>query len=109
MTHTYQVWTCHKCGQSIEADKIGVWADPAPHAAGGGGLAPYHRECAPIVFQGPSFDNKAKHFTEAANLVLSVRDDTVMSKYATQAECRAAMDALWKAAEALQTVARLKT
>lgn len=39
--------------------------------------------------------------TDAANVVLGISDQTVMSKYATQAECRAARDALWYAAEVL--------
>lgn len=51
--------------------------------------------------------DKSRLYTEAANLVLARRDDTVMSKYASQAECRAARDALWEAAADLQNVASL--
>jgi hypothetical protein len=40
--------------------------------------------------------------SEASNKVLEIRDKTVMSKYASQAECKAARDALWEAACALR-------
>jgi hypothetical protein len=45
--------------------------------------------------------SSASAFTHAANKVLELRDQTVMSKYATQAECRAVRDALWEAATLL--------
>ena len=50
---------------------------------------------------------KSHYFWCAANIVQAVRMNTTMSKYATQAECRAARDALAKAAETLQTIARM--
>jgi hypothetical protein len=53
----------------------------------------------------PEGGARARTFTEAANLLLAMRDDTVMSKYVSQAECRAARDALWSASQALQAVA----
>jgi hypothetical protein len=40
--------------------------------------------------------------SEASNKVLEIRDKTVMSKYASQTECKAARDALWEAACALR-------
>ena len=42
---------------------------------------------------------------QAVNLVESFRMDTVMSKYATQEECKAARDALAKAAEVIRRCA----
>lgn len=54
----------------------------------------------------PPEAERSKAFTEAANIVLAMKDETVTSKYATADECRAARNALWSAAEGLQAAAK---
>lgn len=45
---------CYKCRTALD---VGAWimANVAPGAASGGTLMPFHPECAPIVFHGPTF------------------------------------------------------